>query len=676
MKTSTETSREPVYTHTLITHTSKNISQNTPARVFLSLVSALPAVLCGCIPEESAPVEATTVTAVRVSATRSAGASAAKTLDIFAFNDDRLQRLDAYIRYDDFSGETAEVASQAGDKIMFFCANGQRERYSWADVNCLASLDGIHADLEKEDPAFPVMTACCRTTAGKSPDAPVELKPLMSCITLNSLSCDFSGMSYEDATIKDVKAYLTNVNAGCSLTADGRILPQRIINAGMLNEDDMDEFRTPEMVSCGIASEIGKEMLRPSVSLYCYPNMSGKEGPGTPFTRLVIEGTIDGTTYYWPVNVNRSGDEGVGIGRNCRYIYDMTIRRKGSLSPDIPIEATEADIRMTVRQWNEKEGYPVTFGEEEYAQVRVYFKEQEYGTRSQNPDEELIRDANILVFDSCGDVLTQEWIQDAAAPEGRTIRLLKNLEHTICACVNFGYAVQADSFDELCAMRHHLAYPDEYREGMPMFACLEDVTIEEDGEILLEPVRLMAKVSLSIDRSRLTEDVDMDVVYARIGNCPRSVRLRGPSMVHDAGGCFSTGFSLDDGQCQPLNTNVQGMTSGEVSLYMLENMQGAFPQQGIEDCEKIFDEDDSRAATCSYIELGIDYMSEDCYSRDGNLIYRFYLGGSASDLDIERNCHYHITVTPEDDGLSDGGWRVDKSSLVPHDEESEISRSI
>lgn len=676
MKTSKETSREAIYTHTLITHTSKNISQNSPVRVFLSLVSALPAVLSGCIPEEAAPVETTTVTAVKVSAIRSAGASAVKTLDIFAFNDDRLQRMDSYMRYDDYSGETAEVASQAGNKIMFFCANGQRERYSWADVNCLASLDGIQVDLEKEDPAFPVMTASCRTVAGKSPDDPVELKPLLSCIVLNSISCDFSGMSYEGSTIKDAKAYLTNVNAGCSLTADGMFLPQRIINAGMLNEEDMNEFRTPGMVSCSIATEIGRDMLRPSVCLYCYPNMSDKEGPGTPFTRLVIEGTIDGKTYYWPINVNRSGAEGNGIGRNSRYVYDITIRRKGSLSPDIAIEATEADIKMTLRQWSEKEGYPVTFGNEGYAQLLVSFKEQEYGTRSQGPDEDLIRDVNILIFDSCGDVLMQEWIQGTEASGGQTIRLLKGLKHTICACVNFGYAVKADSFEDLCAMRHHLAYPDEYKEGMPMFACMEDVIIEEDGEILLEPVRLMAKISLSIDRNRLSDDVDLDVVYARIGNCPRSVRLRGPSIVQDAGGCFSTGFSLDDGQCQPLNTNVQGLTSGEVSLYMLENMQGIFPQQGIEDCEKIFDEDDSRAATCSYIEIGIDYMSDECYSRDGNLIYRFYLGGSTSDLNIERNCHYHITVTPEDDGLSDGGWRVDKSSLVPLDEESEISRCI
>lgn len=355
-----ETSRETVYTHTLITHTSTKISQNLPARVFLNLVSALPAVLCGCSPEEAAPETVATVTSV-AAAVRSTGASATKTLDIFTFNDDALQRLDSYMRIEDFRQNTVDVASQAGDKVMFFCANSRHGRYSWSDVNCLASLDGMHAKLEEENPEFPVMTASCKVTAGRDPETEVELRTLMSCITLNSISCDFSGKPYEDAVIRNVKAYLTNVNAGCSLTAEGMILPHRIINAGMLREDETAAFGIPEMVVRAIAAEIGKTAIRPSADLYCYPNMGETEGPGTPFTRLVIEGSVDGTTYYWPVNINRSGEDGNGVGRSCRYVYDIVIRRKGSTDPDTPVEVAQAEISMKTRPWNEKEEYTVTF---------------------------------------------------------------------------------------------------------------------------------------------------------------------------------------------------------------------------------------------------------------------------------------------------------------------------
>lgn len=358
MKNSIETSRETVYAHTLITHTSTKNSQNMPARVFLNLI-ALPAVLCGCSPEEAAPEAAAKVTAV--TAVRSPGASVARTLDIFTFNDDALQRLDSYMRIEDFVQSSVDVASQAGDKIMFFCANGQRGKYSWADVNCVASLDGICVRLEEEDPRCPVMTACCRTSAGRSVEDEVELRPLMSCVMLNSVSCDFSGLAYEGATIKDAKVYLTNVNAGCSLTAEGRTLPQRIINAGMLREEDMEGFDMPEMVVRSIAPEIGTETLHSSVSLHCYPSMGETEGPGTPFTRMVIEGRVEGTTCYWPVTVNRTGGEEDGIGRNRLYIYDIVIRRKGSADPDTPVNISQAEFSMKTRPWNEKEEYRVTF---------------------------------------------------------------------------------------------------------------------------------------------------------------------------------------------------------------------------------------------------------------------------------------------------------------------------
>ena len=98
---------------------------------------------------------------------------------------------------------------------------------------------------------------------------------------------------------------------------------------------------------------------------------------------------------------------------------------------------------------------------------------------------------------------------------------------------------------------------------------------------------------------------------------------------------------------------------------MLENMQGTFPGRISEDEEKVFDEDDPLYDLCSYLELEMDYRSADMISYDSPLLYRFYLGDGLRSLDVERNCHYHITVIPEDDGLSGGGWRVDKSGIGP-----------
>ena len=103
---------------------------------------------------------------------------------------------------------------------------------------------------------------------------------------------------------------------------------------------------------------------------------------------------------------------------------------------------------------------------------------------------------------------------------------------------------------------------------------------------------------------------------------------------------------------------------------MLENMQGDFGIPGIEeDSDKVFDRLDPRQETCSYVEVWLDYESPSHYSIDKPLIYRFYLGKDTNSLDVERNCHYHITIIPEDDGLTEDSWRVDKTGIQEKDQD-------
>lgn len=42
------------------------------------------------------------------------------------------------------------------------------------------------------------------------------------------------------------------------------------------------------------------------------------------------------------------------------------------------------------------------------------------------------------------------------------------------------------------------------------------------------------------------------------------------------------------------------------------------------------------------------------------------MGDSPSDFDVQRNCHYHIRVSPSGSGLDEDSWRIDKSSLLPY----------
>lgn len=291
-------------------------------------------------------------------------------------------------------------------------------------------------------------------------------------------------------------------------------------------------------------------------------------------------------------------------------------------------------------------------------------------TKASNPDEKKLSDLTVFIFDEEG-YLEKRRSYDKEELVGHdlltfNVSLLKGKKYSIYACANIGRNIPTYSLTELLELKCHLVYPDEYREGIPMAGQATDIIIEDDvSEIVVELKRIMAKISLRVDRGGLSDGVKMNVISARIGNCPKSSFLFRHNSIVSNDDCFKIGFTRTESECGILNRNTGNGLSGELSLYMLENMQGDFNDTGIDnDSEKIFDELDIRRQTCSYIELKIDYESGSYYSTSDPLIYRFYLGQDRNNLDIERNCHYHITVIPEDDGLSDDGWRVDKTGLI------------
>ena len=186
----------------------------------------------------------------------------------------------------------------------------------------------------------------------------IKLERLTSEIVLRSVSCNFSGKPYAGEQITDARVYLTNLNATCSLMPGEEEVMERIINHKGLIAEDLRHFKDSTLIIKHL-DDIGSSVIYPSASLLCYPNTSREESLGTPMTRLVLEGKIQGETWYWPLDINRYGAE--GVGRNCRYVFDVTITGKGTKDPDRPVTREMAEIIFKVEQWNEKEEYSVEF---------------------------------------------------------------------------------------------------------------------------------------------------------------------------------------------------------------------------------------------------------------------------------------------------------------------------
>ena len=286
-----------------------------------------------------------------------------KEMDMLVFRNDRLQCLECWQRVP-FSGSgDVAVASMAGEKVLMACCGLDSTPEDWMWVSSISSLNDAWSALEKENGDSPVMSGSCLFNAGipmgKRPE--LVLRRISGEIYLRSLKCDFTGRAYEGEALSEVSVYLTNVNASCRIWG-GPGSAARIVNQGRLIEEDIARFTDQSIIYQRIEGEVGAAGIMPGIRLRCYPNMAEEEGPGSPFTRLVIQGCLDGEVWYWPIDINREeGHSPEGVEGNCIYTYDIVLTRKGSADPDTAIKTGSATIRMEVDKWEEKEEYYVAF---------------------------------------------------------------------------------------------------------------------------------------------------------------------------------------------------------------------------------------------------------------------------------------------------------------------------
>lgn len=302
----------------------------------------------------------------------------------------------------------------------------------------------------------------------------------------------------------------------------------------------------------------------------------------------------------------------------------------------------------------------------EKAMLTVRLSGSSMTNRSVMPDEDVITDAWILVYDDSGMLEAELKGHDAG------MRLTSGRSYTVLAYANMGRIPVSVKLEEMMNYRHCLESPYDYENGLPMCGIVSDLHMDQDTVLDMRLERLMSKVSIKVDRSRLGEGIEMNVSRVLVGNCPAEVLVFQESRLTDSRECFDVGFERED--TAPLNSLDADGKSDALSLYLLENMQGRFSADSpASESGKVFSPDDVRKDICSYIEMEFDYHSDSLYYSDKALIYRFYIGDGLNSLDVERNCHYHITVCPEGDGLSEDIWRIEKSGLHSYVQEILLS---
>lgn len=256
-------------------------------------------------------------------------------------------------------------------------------------------------------------------------------------------------------------------------------------------------------------------------------------------------------------------------------------------------------------------------------------------TRSEDPDEDFISDVTLLVYDEHG-ILEGSYYFPEAGRDGELCRLplVAGSRYSFYACVNLRYKFERRTEEELLASQFHMAYPDEYSRGIPMTGSLRRKLVTGGSSVEIKLMRTMAKVSVRMDRTLLPEGMTVKVSSIEIGACPSVVGLFSDSAVKNESEIFNIGFRKAGMEADDLNRGSEYGLSREVSLFMLENMQGS-----------------RLSAYCSYVEIAAECRRGD-ESRD--VTWRFRMGEGDGNFDVRRGCHYHFTVRLPEDGV--GRW--------------------
>lgn len=279
-------------------------------------------------------------------------------MDFFVFRTDEGRSdygvLEYYKRFSaDECGKNFDfsVKMTLGSKRIISIVNPHRD--TWSDITNLSLLEKELASLQNENHKNFTMLNVMNPNISQSISLSYALSRLVSRVIVSNMKTQFEGTPYEGYTLENVKLYLTNVQ-GQKYIASNTGHNLKILNANGPVESDIEGC---EMAGL-IYEETGIDLTDAGHStkhyFYCYENTITEEDTNNKFTRLVVEGQINGITYYYPIPLKK-------LLRNNSYSYDITILRPGSLDPSDDITSSQVSIESRVLDWEEQSLYPVEF---------------------------------------------------------------------------------------------------------------------------------------------------------------------------------------------------------------------------------------------------------------------------------------------------------------------------
>lgn len=253
-------------------------------------------------------------------------------LQVFVFREDGF--LDNYGKS---SGSGLSLTCTTGNKNIYALVNAP----DVSDVGNEAELNARVSLLKDNTAKGLVMSGKKTVNIRATQSVSVEVKRLAARICLKSFKNAIQMPGYKDLPIVVKAAYLLNVSEGIRYMED-------VTNGSWINfKKCIDKHPLLyEDLSASSSLAVGSS-LEGLHYFYCYPNTTAADATdegSARFTRLVVEAMIGDRTFYYPVSIQ-------SVKRNTAYNVSITVTRPGSDSPDIPVEKQDAQISVTVAEW-------------------------------------------------------------------------------------------------------------------------------------------------------------------------------------------------------------------------------------------------------------------------------------------------------------------------------------
>lgn len=267
--------------------------------------------------------------------------------------------------------------------VVVPCTKGQRKIYAIVNsdqdlsgVSTEAELCAIVSELKNNHSADAltnfVMMGTKDVEITSATTVEIAVDRLAARVWVKKITKNFSAAGLQDSEFKIVRMYLTNVvnqiNLGRDFVPDATEaywynMMQYDETAEKVSEKDKFILRTGcAGVVPGTRTEPGSVDLAVENAMYAYPNPTQSDnlegstgmytGPeGGPWsirpTRLVIEATLDGQLYYYPITLP-------SLEYNKSYeISNLVITRPGSDDPDMPVVGFDVPFHITVNDWTQ-----------------------------------------------------------------------------------------------------------------------------------------------------------------------------------------------------------------------------------------------------------------------------------------------------------------------------------